>query len=174
MRNKFTVASLSFLGLTFFSFTFFKIEINIKPGGPSVVLAEEPKHLVPPAAAGPQAPKSINTSPATSYREHIEVTNPVTVKRIRFAPGGTSSIVTGSIGGGSEHDFLLGARSEQLMSVSLSADGALYCVYAPDGSPLSEMSSAEWSGVLPQPGDYRVKVFGNGRNGKYRLDVSIQ
>lgn len=174
MRNKFAVASFSILSLTLFSFSFFKIEINIKPGGPAVASAEEPRRLMPTAPATSQATKGNSTPPAAPYPDHIEVTNPVTVKRIKFARGGTSSVVTGSIGRVSEHDFLLGARSDQFMSVSLSADGALYCVYAPDGSPLSEMSSAEWSGVLHQSGDYRIKVFANGRNGKYRLDVSIQ
>jgi hypothetical protein len=108
------------------------------------------------------------------YSEQIEIGDPLTVRRIKFARGSTSSVVTGAIGRTSEHDFLLGARSQQLMTVSLSSEGALFCVYAPDGSSLSEMGNAEWSGILPQSGDYRVKVFANGRDGDYRLEVSIR
>jgi hypothetical protein len=47
MRNKLTVASLSVLGLTFFSFSFFKIEIHIGEGGPPAASAQESKYAAP-------------------------------------------------------------------------------------------------------------------------------
>lgn len=167
MRSKFTVASLSILGLTVFSFSFIKLEVHISPGGPPAASAQETGRLAP-------VPQRAVEPPASTYTERIQVTNPVTVKRIRFERGASSSVITGSIGRVSEHDFLLGARGEQQMTVALSSDNATFCVYAPDGSQLTEISNSEWSGVLPQSGDYRVKVFGNGRNGQYTLEVSIQ
>lgn len=175
MRNKFTIASFSLISFTLFSFSFFKIEVRIMPGGPPAALAQQSDHLPSQAQADAQPIMGAKTNTVVpKYPERIEVSNPVTVKRIKFARGGTSSVITGSIGRASEHDFLLGARREQSMTVSLSSEGALFCVYAPDGTPLMEMSNVDWSGVLPQSGDYRIKVFANGREGQYSLDVSIR
>jgi len=58
MRNKFTVASLSILGLTFFSFSFFKIEIHIGGGGPPAASAQESKY-----AASAQESKYLSPQP---------------------------------------------------------------------------------------------------------------
>jgi SPOR domain len=75
MRNKLTVASLSVLGLTFFSFSFFKIEIHIGEGGPPAASAHESKNEetvaspLPKALAGrPEAPKQLpSAKPSGSF-----------------------------------------------------------------------------------------------------------
>ena len=121
----------------------------------------------------PEPTPKITTAPPR-YPERIEIIDPLTVRRIKFARGGTSSIVKGTINYASEHDFLLEARGEQFMTVSLSSNSAVFLVYAPNGSSLLETGQAEWSGVLPLSGDYRVKVFANGHNDEYTLKVSIR
>lgn len=110
---------------------------------------------------------------APAIEEHAEIINPVFVKRINFAHNTYGTTIRGAIGQDSEHEFLLRARSEQVMNISVSAGNVRFCVYGPGEKSLSKIGGADWSGTLPESGDYRLKVLGNGNNGQYELKISI-
>ena len=101
-------------------------------------------------------------------------------KRIRFARGKRSATVSNSVIRGDQDTYIIGARAMQTMSVRITSleKNAAFQIEAPDGSFLSgagEMDDAmNWSGKLPDDGDYRIVVGGTRGNASYKLTVSIR
>ncbi len=106
----------------------------------------------------------------------MEVVIPV---RIRFAPGGTSTSLKGTVIGGSLNHYLLKALKGQTMQVSLTSPGTdvLLSIYGmEDGTPLvrSASDATQWSGVLPGSQDYMIQAVSSGATSEYTLDVSVK
>ncbi|MEM7023640.1 MAG: DNA breaking-rejoining protein [Pseudomonadota bacterium] len=85
-------------------------------------------------------------------------------ERIQFAAGETSAAVSGSIKGYNIVDYMLGAAKGQTMQVSLQTDNASsYFNVLPPGSEtalfVGSVSGNHWTGMLPQAGDYTVRVY---------------
>ena len=62
------------------------------------------------------------------------------------------------------HVYLLRARAGQTVTVRITARGrgdAVFSIRKPDGEHVDEDRSVEteWSGELPETGDYRISVF---------------
>jgi len=101
-------------------------------------------------------------------------------KRIRFAKGKSSATVRGAVVRGDRDTYIVGAKAEQLMSVSISSleDNAVFTVQGPDGEFLQDAGEEDDAkGVtvpLPFDGDYRIKVGGTRGNATYRLTVTIR
>jgi ribosomal protein S11 len=87
---------------------------------------------------------------------------PAVTQRINFAPGGTSATVVGQVDGTSLDTYLLNARANQYMQVSVtSASGNVYLtVVSPFGSPLAraQAGAQSYAGTLPENGDYTLQV----------------
>lgn len=101
-------------------------------------------------------------------------------KRIRFAKGKSSATVRGAVIRGETDTYIVGARAEQMMSVSVSSleNNAVFTLQGPDGDYLQDAGEEDDArGVtvsLPYNGDYRIKVSGTRGNATYRLTVAIR
>jgi hypothetical protein len=99
------------------------------------------------------------------------------VRRVNFPRGRTTAILRGAVRRGVSHDYLLRAREGQGMTVHLTASGdASFSILSPNGNSLADFVS-DWSGELPESGDYRINVLPPTRNSnpaQYTLEVTIR
>ena len=101
-------------------------------------------------------------------------------KRIKFAKGRSSTVISGTVIRGDRDTYILGANARQTMSVRITSPekNAVFQIEAPDGSFLSgagEMDDAKsWRGKLDGNGDYKIIVGGRRGNASYKLTVSIK
>lgn len=101
-------------------------------------------------------------------------------KRVRFAKGKHSAIVSNSVVRGDRDTYILGAGAGQTMTVKITSleDNAVFQIETPDGEYLDgagETDDAmEFTGELPAKGDYKIIVGGTRGNASYNLTVSIQ
>jgi len=117
----------------------------------------------------------------TSYIRPIGTGNSGTTQRISFAPGTSGATVGGRVQGSQFRDYLLGARAGQRLTTSITGTSPYLqmLVLAPNGRTLYT-GSANWSGVLPTNGDYRLRVRivpeeqSSGASGEYSLTVTIR
>jgi hypothetical protein len=96
-------------------------------------------------------------------------------QRILFKRGAVSTVVEGSVRRGSRTIYLLRARGDQTMTLSLTSleQNAVFDVQAPDGQYL-EQEATSFRGELPRTGDYSVIIHGTRGNANYRLEVRIR
>lgn len=105
-------------------------------------------------------------------------------ERLSFRPGTVSTAVTDSIRGYEVHDYVIGARAGQMMTVSFdSANEAASFNVTADGSDsaifIGEIGGTEFSEVLPSGGDWVVRVgmmraaARRGEVADYRLRVTV-
>jgi hypothetical protein len=96
------------------------------------------------------------------------------VRRIQFAPGGTSATISGRVAAGGVDRWVLGTRAGQTMEVELDGNAALAIFSAGGTVLLSDHAGAtSWSGALPSSGDHYIDVTSNGPSAYYALTVSI-
>lgn len=99
------------------------------------------------------------------------------VSRISFPRGRTTAVLRGSVHRGMSHDYLLRARTGQNMSVHLTSRGEVsFSVMSPGGQSLADLVT-DWSGELPESGDFRINVLPpteNSRPAPYTLEVTIR
>lgn len=100
------------------------------------------------------------------------------VTRIKFARGRTTTVERGSVHRGMSHDYLLKAGAGQSMSVHLAARGGVcFDLYSPGMNDQLANCSKDWSGQLPNSGDYRINVLPDTtteRNIAYTLEVTVR
>ena len=105
-------------------------------------------------------------------------------QRVHFKAGSSSAVLTGQIKGEQTVDYVLTAAAGQTMKVSLKTSNASnYFNVLPPGSEtaiaIGSTVGTEWSGTLPEKGDYRIRVYlmrnAARRNAvaKYTLSVGI-
>jgi hypothetical protein len=102
--------------------------------------------------------------------------------RIRFAPGHDSATVRGALRGDAQREYVFGARSNQRVTIRLSATprGTLSLeARRPAGAELvlHKDGADRWSGALPEDGDYEIWVKRESRAQPasiYRLIVTIR
>ena len=104
--------------------------------------------------------------------------------RVKFAKGNDNTSVDGTIRGEEYHDYLLGAKGGQRMSVSLISDQAYFNILPP-GSTGEAIYNSSINGndatniVLPKSGDYTIRVYqmgaaaDGGRATAYTVSVTI-
>lgn len=80
-------------------------------------------------------------------------------QRISFAPGTAAATVGGKVQGAQSRDYLVNARAGQTLSISTVGTSPFLQlqVFAPNGSTLY-IGSRNWSVVLRQSGDQRIRV----------------
>ncbi len=131
-----------------------------------------------------QALASVLMVAATSSIAATATTAQDRTRRIRFVPGRTTAIIRGALlaRGDESHIYLLRARAGQTITAHITASGrgdAAFSIRTPDGEIIDEDRSIEidWSGELPQTGDYRITVFNPARvRGftRYTLEVTVR
>lgn len=82
-----------------------------------------------------------------------------TSQRVSFAPGRAAATVGGTVQGTQYRDYILNAKAGQTLRTSTIGTSSYLQVqvFNPGGSNLYT-GSRNWSGVLRQSGDYRVRV----------------
>lgn len=89
----------------------------------------------------------------------------IRTERVQFKKGATSAVIKGSIKGYETVDYLVGARKGQSANISLaSRHGATYFnILAPGQTEVAffngSVSQNQYEGVLPESGDYRIRVY---------------
>lgn len=100
------------------------------------------------------------------------------VTRIKFARGRTTAVEKGSVHRGMSHDYLLKAGAGQTMTLHLATSaGVCFDLYAPGLSDQLASCSKDWSGDLPNSGDYRINVLPDTtteRSIAYTLEVTVR
>jgi len=109
--------------------------------------------------------------------------NPATYKdnpgnriiRIKFDRGASYKTVKDAVVRGTRDIYLLGANKGQQMNLNItsSEDNAVFDVISPNGQILQQ-EAKNWSGELPQKGDYQVVVGGTRGNATYELTTEIK
>jgi hypothetical protein len=99
-------------------------------------------------------------------------------KRVRFTRGRTTAVLKNSVMRGTVDRYLLGARKGQQIIVHITSveNNAVFDIYTPQGGTLAGEGedSTDWSGTLPQDGDYIIEVGGTRGNATYTLEVTIR
>ena len=99
---------------------------------------------------------------------------------IKFKKGENSATISGSVIRGEENSYVLTAKKNQKMVVTISSteDNAVFRIkdrssrYYLDGA--GEIDDAkQWEGTLPSKGDYEIIVGGTRGNAEYTLKVFI-
>ena len=82
-------------------------------------------------------------------------------KRVKFAPGQTSTVIKGRANWGASYIYLLRARAGQNLSVKIEGVPVLRVV-PPKARDYEALEGADtvkqWSGRLPMTGDYQINV----------------
>jgi hypothetical protein len=100
-------------------------------------------------------------------------------QRISFAAGATSGGVDGAVVRGTEQRYLLGAAAGQRMHIQIDAleHNAVFALLDPAGQALSGAEpgadATDWSGTLPDTGDYQIVVGATRGNATFRIDITI-
>jgi hypothetical protein len=101
-------------------------------------------------------------------------------RRVRFARGKHSAILKGGVIRGTRNRYLLGASAGQTMTVHITSveANAVFIIYAPNGKALEgtdeEKDVTDWTGTLPETGDYVIEVGGTRGNATYTLKVTVK
>jgi hypothetical protein len=104
----------------------------------------------------------------------------VVERRVKFAKGKTSAVLRGRANYGMSYVYHVGAQRGQKMSVRLTSDRGLatFSLIAPDTQTVENgFGVRDWSGDLPQTGDYSIVVVMNeekAANVPYALEVIIR
>jgi hypothetical protein len=101
-------------------------------------------------------------------------------KRIKFAKGKSSATVSDAVLREEVHYYLIKVNKGQRMTVKVTAveKNASFSIVKPSGEYLDgagEMDDrTNWSGTLPESGDYKIEVGPTRGNATYRLTVSVK
>jgi hypothetical protein len=106
-------------------------------------------------------------------------------RRVRFEPGTTTAVLKGTVKETTDAEYLLRASRGQTMRLRVSSpdDEAMsFYLYRPDGKLVDDLATAnatEWTGALPDTGDYKIVVMGyNGDDDRtlhhYTLEVTVE
>lgn len=90
----------------------------------------------------------------------------ITTKRVQFKKGATSATVKGTISGRATHDYVLGAKAGQTMSVRMSSQNTFLYFNILNGATqealfvgASEAEPNRWTGTLSSDGDYIIRIY---------------
>jgi hypothetical protein len=104
-------------------------------------------------------------------------------KRVQFAKGRTTTVEKGTVVALETNDYVLGARAGQQMILHLASPNsyANFIIYSVNGHSFEGMTAEDrdWSGELPESGDYVVRVFklrSGRKSGRapYTLEITIR
>lgn len=104
----------------------------------------------------------------------------VSERRIRFGRGRTTAIVKGGIKAAHSDVYKLSARAGQQMALHLaSANRAVsFSLIAPNQETIADAFTVrDWSGELPQSGDYTITVVNNSGRvtaSSYTLEATVR
>jgi hypothetical protein len=152
---------------------------------PQAEKPQAPKPQAPkPQVTKPQAPpaefaRDVDGDAAVAPHTHAMIPGELRSYRLLFPKGSTSAGVDAAVRKGQHIEYVLRARREQRMEVTLGTEhpDVYFRVFLRDGDISGQRRS--WTGTIPRYGDYHVVVYvrgGAAANGEfpYNLTVSIQ
>ncbi|HYH85800.1 MAG TPA: hypothetical protein VEX60_09970 [Pyrinomonadaceae bacterium] len=117
---------------------------------------------------------------ATTALAQVETDKTAKESRITLKRGRASATVKGSVAWGRSDSHKLAAREGQKLTLKLASSNTqvLFALFAPDGKIfLDAVAAREWSGELPQKGDYTITVVNNEEDSPaspYTLEVKLK
>ena len=124
-------------------------------------------------AASPSTalPRGAATEPAALQCRTADRTIP---KTIRFPRGRTTTVIKDTVRLCTSHEYTLRARAGQTMSVHLATGRRTsFTVQSPSGTIDDADGVKDWSGELPESGDYLI-IVGTDATAAYTLEVTIR
>jgi hypothetical protein len=109
----------------------------------------------------------------------VQAQNGIT-QRVRFRSGRTTAVLRGSVVRGTQDRYILGAKSGQTMIVHITSTerNAAFTILGPDHTALAGteegVDATDWTGELPDNGDYAIWVVPTRGNASYTLEVTIR
>ena len=100
-------------------------------------------------------------------------------KPVRFEKGRTTAVLKGTADNAHGSTYVLRAKAGQTMTVHLStrAGSCIFSVTAPSGAIDSALEVSDWTGELPDSGEYLIAVWNKKKNGPaipYTLEVIVR
>lgn len=110
-------------------------------------------------------------SSTTSTQTEQQSSGPI---RVKFDPGTNSTVLENSVVRGTRDTYLLNAREEQTLKLSITSleNNAVFDLLDPTGDVM-EQELTDGSFTLPATGDYQIIVGGTRGNATYQLQVAI-
>jgi hypothetical protein len=108
------------------------------------------------------------------------VTKADQTKRIKFAKGKSSKTVSDSVLREEVHYYLIKVNQGQRMTVKITSieKNASFRIIKPSGEYVEGAGEMEeptnWTGNVPESGDYKIEVGADRGNATYRLTVSVK
>lgn len=101
-----------------------------------------------------------------------------TTRRVRFARGRTTAVLKGAVVRGTTDRYILSASEGQTMTVHITSveNNAVFTIYTPRNTGImgSAEETTDWTGELPQSGNYIIEVGGTRGNATYTMEVTIR
>ena len=97
-------------------------------------------------------------------------------KKVFFQKGRTTAILKNTIRRGTNHHYLLSASAGQTMILHLAAKQSGLTVYKPnEGEAIEDADGVnDWTGTLPESGEYTIEVATDAKAMPYTLEVTIR
>ena len=97
-------------------------------------------------------------------------------RRLQFKRGTSSTTVTGKVSIALPDTYLVGARAGQVMTLKLTAlrKSVRFLLMSPTTRNLVADNAREWTGTLPETGDYYIIIDADERNSTYSMTISIK
>jgi hypothetical protein len=97
-------------------------------------------------------------------------------KKVFFQKGRTTAILKNTIRRGTNHHYLLRANEGQTMILHLAAKQSGLTVYKPnEGEAIEDADGVnDWTGTLPESGEYTIEVATDAKAMPYTLEVTIR
>ena len=122
------------------------------------------------AASAVASPANAAPPPAAQCRG----TDRAVTRQVSFARGRTTAVIKNTVRLCTSHEWVLRARGGQTMTVHLVAGRKTsFTVQSPSGTVEGADGVKDWSGVLPENGDY-VIIIGTDATAAYTLEVTIR
>jgi hypothetical protein len=97
---------------------------------------------------------------------------------VRFEKGRTTAVLKGAADHANGKTYVLAARKGQTMTlhVTSAARTAIFSLTAPSGAVEGALEVKDWSGELPDTGEYLVAVWNTRKRGAvpYTLEITIR
>ena len=95
-------------------------------------------------------------------------------RQVNFARGRTTSVIRDTVRLCTSHEWVLRARGGQTMTVHIATGRKTsFTVQGPSGTVEDADGVKDWSGELPEGGDYTI-IVGTDATAAYTLEVSIR
>ena len=97
-------------------------------------------------------------------------------RRVQFKRGSSSTTLQGKVSIALPDTYLIGARAGQVMTVQLTAPrrAVTFLISSPTTRNLIADNSRNWTGTLPETGDYTIIISADERGGTYSMTITIK